>query len=65
MATHIVVREFRGPGETVYRSGQQVDARAWPNLPGLLRARYLRDKTATEVALEAQQPQARPIRGKG
>ena len=64
MATHVVVREFNGPAGMVFRSGQQVDARAWPNLPGLLRARYLRDKTATEVAAEAQAP-ARPIRGKG
>ena len=63
METHVVLREFKGPDGMVFRSGQQIDARTWPNLYGLLRARYLRDKTATEIARE--QLHTRPIRGKG
>ena len=62
MATHVVVREFRGPGGTVFRSGQQVDAGSFPNLRNLIAARYLRDRTATEVQRETQ---PRPNRGKG
>jgi len=62
-ATHYVVREFAGKDGVVFRSGQQVDATSWPNLSNLLRSRYLRDKTATEVLRE--QTQARPIRAKG
>jgi hypothetical protein len=57
------VREFTGPDEKVFRPGQQVDAGNWRNLPNLIRARYLRDRTATEVLRE--QPHTRPIRGKG
>lgn len=60
MATHVVVREFKGPGGEVFRSGQQVDAGRFPNLRSLISARYLRDRTATEVLRET-----RPIRGKG
>lgn len=62
MATHVVVREFKGPDGMVFRSGQQVDAGNWQNLRSLISARYLRDRTATEVQREQT---TRPIRGKG
>lgn len=62
MATHVVVREFKGPADRVFRSGEQVDAGGWPNLRNLINARYLRDRTATEVQRDQA---ARPIRGKG
>jgi hypothetical protein len=52
--THIVVKQFGGPGGKEFIPGQAVDATAWPNLKVLVAARYLRE-----------QEKLRPIKGKG
>lgn len=41
MATHVVVREFRGPTGPL-APGAEVDASAWRNTERLVRQRYLR-----------------------
>ena len=64
MATpHVVVKAFGGPGDTQFTPGQVVDATAWPRVASLIQSRYIRLRTAAEVAQDQQH--ARPIRGKG
>jgi hypothetical protein len=61
--THVVVKAFGGPDKSRYEPGQVVDAAAWPNARALVASRYIRERTVQDAAKD--QPQTRPIRGKG
>lgn len=42
MNTHIVIKSFTGPGNTVFQVGQRVDATEWRHADRLVSQRYLR-----------------------